>query len=213
MSDLKQLERLYSHSYLSYIATFFAAVLVFWLFQNIAEANVLTNWFILFSILTVIRIIVSWYFNKSDHTDNMDIWLLAFVAMSMISGTLWGVTGFLLVPEGVLTLLDSVLYHGMLLLFIVALITGSIITYSTSRMVYLCFSVPAIIPQCLLLISKGDKYHSFLGGFVLAYACIIFVISNYIHRIFSECSKIEAENEILKEALDKNGIKVKNESG
>ncbi|GEM_PF-1655651 len=206
MSELKQIERLYSHSYLSFIATFFGAVLVFWFFQSIADPVVLNSWFIIFFILTIIRIVVSWYFHKSEHENNSQNWLIAFLCLSMISGTLWGLTGFLLIPEGVLTLFESVLYHGMLLLFITALIVGSLITYSASKMVYLSFAFPAVVPQCLMLISKGDQYHSFLGGFVLAYACIIFVISVYVYRIFLECSKTEIENEMLKKILDKNGI-------
>lgn len=207
MSDLKQIERLYSHSYLSFIATFFGAILVLWLFQTVAESLVLISWFAIFSILTFIRIVVTYHFQKSDQI-NTETWLMVFLILTFFSGTMWGITGFLFIPEGLLSLVDSVLYHGMLLLFIVALITGSIITYSASKMVYLCFSVPAIVPQCLMLISKGDIYHSSLGGFVLAYACIMFVISIYIHQIFSQCSKIEAQNEIIKEILNRYGIAV-----
>ncbi len=206
MYDLKQIERLYSHSYISFIATFFGAILVFWFFQSISDPAVLNSWFIIFSILTIIRITVSWYFNNSDHKNNSESWLIAFLVLSTGSGILWGLTGFILIPKGLHTLFESVLYHGMLLLFIAALIAGSLITYSASKMVYLSFSVPAVVPQCLMLISKGDYYHSFLGGFVLAYACIVFVISIYIYRIFLESSKAEAENEIFKELLDKNGI-------
>ncbi|HIF50495.1 MAG TPA: hypothetical protein EYQ42_03010 [Thiotrichaceae bacterium] len=205
MSDLKQIERLYSHSYLSYIATFFAAILAFWFFQSVADPVILNSWFIIFTLLTIIRIVISWRFYKYEH-NNTEQWLTSFLVLSLISGTLWGFTGFLFVPDGVLSLLDSVLYHGMLLLFIAALITGSIITYSASKAVYLSFAVPAVVPQCLMLIAKGDKYHSFLGGFVLAYACIIFVISVYIHRIFLVSSKIDEQNEKFKELLDDNGI-------
>ncbi len=207
MTDLKQIERLYSHSYLSFIATIFGAILVLWLFKTVAEPLFLISWFAIISILTFIRIVVTWHFQKRDH-NNTETWLIIFLIMTFFSGIMWGITGFLFIPEGLLSLVDSVLYHGMLLLFIVALITGSIITYSASKMVYLCFSVPAIVPQCLMLISKGDIYHSFLGGFVLAYACIMFVISIYIHQIFSEYSKIETRNDFLNLTLKRHGIEV-----
>jgi len=203
MSDLKQIERLYRHSYLSFIATFFGATLVFWFFQSVADPVVLKTWFIIFFILTIIRIVITWCFHKNEHENNIESWLITFLCLSLISGTLWGLTGFLLIPAGMLSLFDSVLYHGMLLLFITALIVGSLITYSASKMVYLSFAVPAVVPQCLMLISKGDKYHSFLGGFVLAYACIIFVISVYVYRIFLECSKTETQNEIFKKIYTK----------
>lgn len=207
MSDLKQIERLYSFSYISFIATFFGAVLVFWFFQSIAEPIVLKSWFATFLMLTLARVVVTWRFYNNGHS-NTEAWLMTFVILSIISGILWGLTGFILIPKGTLTLFESVLYHGMLLLFIAALISGSLITYSASKMVYLSFSVLAMVPQCLMLISKGDQYHSFLGGFVLAYTCIMFVISIYIHRIFVENSKVELRNELLEFALKKNGIKL-----
>jgi uncharacterized membrane protein YfcA len=207
MSDLKQIKRLYSHSYLSFLATLFSAILVLWLFQAVAESLLLKSWFAIFLILTIIRIVVSYHFEKSEQ-NNTDTWLMMFLMMTFFSGVMWGITGFLFIPEGLLSQLDSVLYHGMLLLFIVALITGSIITYSASKMVYLYFSVPAIVPQCLMLISKGDIYHSFLGGYVLAYACIMFVVSIYINQIFSEYSKVDEQNDFLKLTLKNHGIKV-----
>jgi len=117
----------------------------------------------------------------------------------------------LFIQEGALSLLDSVLYRGMLLLFVSALIAGSIVTYSASKSVYLCFSVPAIVPQCLLLIAQGDKYYSFLGGVVLSYAIIMFVISVYFHRNFVENSKIEIKNEMLMKIITKQGIKIDDE--
>lgn len=207
MSDIKQIERLYEHSYLSFIATLFAAVLVCWLFEPIVDKQVLITWFVVFTCVTFIRIFLSWYFLNHEH-ENIESWLLIFVAASLISGTLWGLTGFIFIKEGSLNLLDSVLYHGLLLLFITALIAGSVVTYSASRLVYLSFSVPAVIPQCFLLISYGDKYHSFLGGVVLAYACVMFVISVYFHRIFLENSKVEERNEYLELVLKENNIKV-----
>ena len=108
-------------------------------------------------------------------------------------------------------MLDSVLYHGMLLLFIAVLIAGSLVTYSASIMVYMSFSFPAVVPQSLMLIAKGDQYHSFLGGFILAYAITVFVIAIYIHRMFSECNIVRTQNELYKKLLDKNEIKIEEE--
>jgi hypothetical protein len=207
MSDIKQIERLYTNSYLSLIATLFAAVLVFLLFEPIADKQILTTWFIIFTTVTAVRLFISWRFLNHEH-ENIDSWLIIFIVASLVSGTMWGLTGFLFIEEGSLPLLDSVLYHGLLLLFITALIAGSIVTYSASRLVYLSFSVPAVVPQCFLLIAQGDKYHSFLGGVVLAYACVMFVISIYIYKIFSENSQIEERNELLEAVLKKNNIKI-----
>ena len=208
MTDIKQIERLYNHSYMSYAATYFGAALAYWLFMDIAKSHVLNIWFIVFSVLTLTRAVSTWLFKKNEHKNNIDFWFILFLIMSAISGTMWGLTGFLFIPKGSLALLDSVLYQGILLLFISTLIAGSIVTYSASKIVYLVFSIPAVVPQCLMLIAKGDRYHSFLGGVVLVYAFIMFVISVFIHRIFYENSKIESRNDFLELTLKENGIKL-----
>ena len=207
MSDLKQVEKLYEHSYFSLIATLFAAVLVFWLFEPVTDSQILIIWFVIFTSVTAIRLFLSWYFLNHKH-ENIDLWSLNFTVASLVSGTLWGLTGFIFIDKGSLPLIDSVLYHGLLLLFIAGLIAGSIVTYSVSRLVYLSFSIPAVVPQCLLLISYGDKYHSALGGIILVYAFVMFVISVYFHRVFSENSRIEERNELLESILKKNNIKI-----
>lgn len=209
MISEKQVQRLYDQSYVSYIATYFAAVLAYWLFKDIAPERIINTWFIIFSLFTAARFILTWRYKQNKNKEHYDIWFILFLIATAISGTLWGLTGFLFIPDDTLSLLDSVLDHGILLLFIASLIGGSIITYSASKMVYMSFSIPAIVPQCLMLIAQGNKYHSFLGGIVLAYACIMFVISVYINRVFTEYNKIETENEFLKKIITSSGIKIK----
>ena len=207
MSNLKKIQRLYGQSYISYCATYIAAILAFWLFQDISQSKTLNIWFIVFSIFTLIRFIITWRFNQTKHDDDNEIWLIMFLVMSAISGTMWGLSGFLFIPQDELPLLDSVLYHGILFLFIASLIGGSIITYSASKTVYLSFSFPAVVPHSFMLISQGDKYHSFLGGIFLAYGVIMFLISVYINRVFAEHNKVDAENDRLKLILNRNDIK------
>jgi len=207
MSDIKTVQRLYVQSYISYTATYIAALLAFWLFQDISQSKVINTWFIAFSLFTLIRFFMTWKFNQISHEEDYDIWLMTFLVMSVISGTMWGLTGYIFIPKGTLPLLDSVLHHGILFLFIASLIGGSIITYSASKIVYLSFSFPAVVPQCFMLIAQGDKYHSFLGGIFLTYGIVMFLISVYINRVFAEHNKIDAENATLKSILKKNDIK------
>lgn len=208
MLDVKVTEHLYHNSYLSYLATGAGSILVFWLFQSVAPSSYLTIWFVLFLILTGIRFLVTVAYQKYEHAKNNDLWFMTFLCLAFVSGTMWGLTGFIFIPKGTLTLLDSVLYHGMLLMFIAVLIAGSMVTYAISKTVYLSFSFPAIVPQCLMLVSRGDVHHSFLGGFMLVYAIAVFIISVYINRMLMETCKAEAENEILRELAKNAGVKV-----
>ncbi|GJM04541.1 MAG: hypothetical protein DHS20C09_05320 [marine bacterium B5-7] len=207
MSNLKTIQRLYGQSYISYSATYLAAILVFWLFQGISHSKVLTIWFAIFSLFTFLRFVMTWRYNQTKHNEENETWLMIFLIMSAISGTMWGLSGFLFIPEDELSLLDSVLYHGMLFLFIASLIGGSIITYSASKTVYLSFSFPAVVPQSFMLIAQGDKYHSFLGGIFLAYGAVMFLISVYINRVFAEHNNVDAENDRLRLLLKRNDIK------
>ena len=207
MLDIKLTSRLYRQSYLSYLATYFCAIMVFWLFQDVAPDKILNTWLLVFSVITLVRVVLSLMHHTHEHKRVNEFWLIIFLVMTAISGTMWGLTGFLFLPAN-MEFIESILYHGILLLCIAGLVTGAIITYSVSRMVYLSFSIPAIVPQCLMLIAKGDKYHSFLGGVILAYTIIIFVISVYVHRIFADYCKVETENDFLKLTLEKHNIKI-----
>jgi hypothetical protein len=208
MMEPKRIERLYKQSYISYFATYAGAVLAYWLFQDITPGKILNSWFIIFSLFTFIRVAITWQFKRIEHNNDLENWFIVFLVATAISGTMWGLTGFLFLPKGSLPLLDSVLYHGILLLFVATLIAGSIITYSASKVIFLSFSIPAIIPQCLMLVDLGDKYHSFLGGVILVYVAIMFFISVYINRIFAENSNVEEQNEALKSVIEKHGIKI-----
>ncbi len=92
------------------------------------------------------------------------------------------------------------------MLLISLLIAGSIITYSSKIIVFLSFSIPAIVPLSLMLVAKGDKYHSFLGGVGVGYLLIMFIISLYMNYVFNECLKIELKNESLRARLIDTGI-------
>ncbi len=204
MLHIKKVETIYKYSYFTFTATLFTATVVFLIFQSITPKNILLIWFLLFAVFTLIRFIISYRFNNIVHNDtNIERWFILFISCSIISGMFWGMTGFILIPEADVSLQDSIIYRGCLLLFISALITGAIITYSTSKTIFLSFAVPAILPHCLFLIYIGDKYHSMLGGIILFYVTIIYIVSIYINRIFMNYAKLELENEELRNLLGK----------
>ncbi|MEQ8289855.1 MAG: hypothetical protein RIB78_09035 [Gammaproteobacteria bacterium] len=208
MLDIKKTEHLFHNSYISYVATAFGALLVVWLLHRVAPQKILLSWFLLFLLLTMARSVLTYCFQKKRHTLENDTWLILFLIGAFASGIFWGITGFLLIPDNGMSLLDSVVYHGMLLLFIAVLIAASVITYSISRSAYFCFAIPAVVPQCLMLIHKGDNYHSFLGGFMLAYALVVFVISLYVNRMLLVALATQEENEKLRRVLKDNKVDV-----
>lgn len=208
MLDIRKTEHLFRNSYISYVATAFGALLVVWLLHQVAPQKILFFWFLLFLLLTIARSLLTYSFHNKRHTLGNDTWLTLFLIGAFASGIFWGVTGFLLVPDSSMPLLDSVVYHGMLLLFIAVLIAASVITYSISRSAYFCFALPAVVPQCLMLIHKGDNYHSFLGGFMLAYALVVFVISLYVNRMLLVALATQAENEKLWQVLKENKVDI-----
>lgn len=199
-------QHLYRNSYISYVATAFGAFLVVWLLHRVAPQKILFFWFTLFLLLTIARCILTYVFQKQRHTSESSTWLNLFLVGAFTSGLFWGVSGILLIPDNALPLIDSVMYHGMLLLFIAVLIAASVITYSVSRSTYFCFALPAVVPQCLLLIYEGDNYHSFLGGFMLAYALVVFIISIYVNRMLLAALATQAENEKLWQLIKDSGL-------
>ncbi len=201
-------QHLYRNSYLSYIATAGGALLVVWLLYDIASRQVLLLWFSLFLLLTMARSVLTFCYQKQKTSKHCDRWLGLFLLGTFVSGLFWGVTGFLLIPHDSLPLLDSIVYQGMLMLFIGVLIAASVITYSVSRGAYFCFALPAVVPQCMMLIYRGDDYHSFLGGFMLAYALVVSVVSIYVNRMLLLSLATQEENERLRGLMKTHGIDI-----
>jgi hypothetical protein len=114
---------------------------------------------------------------KELSPDNAGKWLDMFTVNAMLSGILWGMSAIILVPYKPDALIVFTLYNGLTILVICGLVAGAVISYSVSKWVLFFYAFPALAPPAFYLISLGDMYNSFLGGFVLLYLVFITIAS------------------------------------
>ena len=109
--------------------------------------------------------------------ENAGKWLDIFTVIAMLSGILWGMAAIILVPYKPDNLIVFTLYNGLAILVICGLVAGAVISYSVSKLALFFYAFPALAPPAFYLISLGDMYNTFLGGFVLLYLLFITVTS------------------------------------
>ena len=129
-------------------------------------------------ILTSSRYATIWNQRRQELTpDNAGRWLDIFTVGAMVSGILWGMAAIILVPYKPDTLIAFTLYNGLTIRIICGLVAGAVISYSVSKWVLIFYAFPALAPPAFYLISLGDMYNTFLGGFVLLYLAFITISS------------------------------------
>ena len=165
-----QVELLYSQSTVTFtFPVIFAAIIgiVVW---DVANRKILLGWLAVVILYALIRYIILWQYSKIEKTpENYQRWLNHFRLVVFLSGIMWGCAGIILIPYDPQNIIEFTLYNGLTMLAVCGLVAGAVISYSISLTTILLYTLPALVPPALYLISIGDKYNSALGGFILMY--------------------------------------------
>jgi hypothetical protein len=129
--------------------------------------------------------------------------IAVFAVAAFTSGLIWGSAPLLLIPYDPARVVEFTLYNGLTLLVICGLASGAALAYAASLQVLFCFSVPALIPCALYLISLGDRYNSALGGFVLLYFLFVSISALRMNLQLQEFARAEQERDSLLEAIER----------
>lgn len=187
---------LYSQAGITFLFPPLAAaclVLVLW---DIATRLYICVWLGLVIMHSATRYGLLWRFHRCEITpDNAGRWLYRFITTAVISGTLWGAAGMLLIPYE--NSIEFTLYNSLTILIVCGLVSGALISYSVNIWVLLAYSFPALIPPAIYLISLGDRYNSTFGGFILLYYLFISIAATRMNKLFNRYLEIEQQQKAL----------------
>jgi len=124
-----------------------------------------------------------------------------FAAGALSSGLIWGSAPLLLIPYDPARIVEFTLFNGLTLLVICGLTAGAAFAYAASLRVLFCFTVPALLPSALYLISLGDRFNSALGGFVLLYFLFVTVSALRMNLQLRGFALAEQERDALLDAI------------
>jgi hypothetical protein len=163
----------------------------------------LLAWFFTLVIITAIRCFIVWKYHQSDQKpDEYPFWLNIYFIGTLVSGAIWGSTSLLLPTE------YNVIEMGLITMFMLVVISGSIGIYSVFKRVYYALSLPTILPLIIFLGIQADKQLNSLCLITSLFTFFIFVIHYHSQRITSQLIQIKFDNKMLLENYEKDQDKI-----
>ncbi len=175
---LKQVEALHGQFQFLVYSSFIAALLVASIIMKLSPGPAGTDWLMLFSLVTGLRI----YFGlvRNNHRFNLITaceWYGTFLIGSFIAGALWCYLGLGVIAGLNLQAIDLIYLHAVNVLVISSLTAGALYACRTSLLGVLAFSLPAVVPYALYLAAQEEFYLPTLGTLFLIYYLFLLVLA------------------------------------
>lgn len=169
---------------------------------NIFDRFYLIFWYVVVSLIIIIRMITVLYHNKYfiNSLDQLNKWINVLIINALLAGICWIPIGTIFMP-----ILPS--REQMIMLFVLsgAIVIGNMI-YSAFRFLYVIFLLPFFIPHVVWLFYHG--YHE-LGLIAILFGVIMLFFSAYMNGLIVEALNLEFENKNLVKDLTITNIYLK----
>ncbi len=192
----KQIELLYSQSYVAMgiglgIASFVA--LNYWL---VADRVLLLSWLGMILMLSLARAVLLHQFKQVKYKDfSTGPWLRRHIILTFTSGMVWGLLSLFYDSSWPIP-------HQVLLFVVVAGVgSGSIMAYSAVLEVFVVFLIPLLLPLEVGLFMRGDLSSNFLGGFVFLYAFGLLLLARRFYLTLVDSIHLSLSHQFLQQEI------------
>lgn len=193
----QQTELLYDQARLAVLAAFAAGITLVLVFLPHTPVHILSAWFIAFLLVSGVRYAqIHWYFRRTDRQRYARRWHIAYAATTALSALVWGLTGFVLIPDGVDPNL-ALLYTCMAVLYVCALSSAALATYSIKLSVYLCFVLPSLLPMGVGFLFSANDIHHTIGLLILMFMLFLILIAFRLNRSLVDSLRKSIEHDEL----------------
>ena len=192
-----RIDALYNHSTNPVAVTFTGcAILVFVLWDKEIAIRAI-SWLALLLLVSSVRYLINirYHSSKKSLEDYAD-WLNIFFVGVIFSGTVLGSAAF------VFNIGNNIINAGLLTMFILVLVSGSIGIYSVFQRIYFGFTIPAIVPLIIYLLYQQNEQMSSLCTVIIAFVVFIFIIQFHASKIINQLLIIKLNNEQLLEGYE-----------
>jgi diguanylate cyclase (GGDEF)-like protein/PAS domain S-box-containing protein len=184
-----QVRQLYRLSRAAYPGTLVNALLVVAaLWGSVAHGN-LFWWTMLVCGVTGARYLLYLNYNRAQPpASEAGTWRNRFVIGTCAMGCLWGALGSWLLPP------DDTLLQFIIIFLIGGMIAGAVIVLTPVRMAFFAFTLPAILPLTLAILTQGSTLHLQMGILMLTYLAVMVGTHNVMHQTHVDTLRIRFEN-------------------
>jgi len=152
----------------------------------------LLSWFFTLLTITAIRCFIVWKYHQSEQKpEEYPFWMNTYFVGTLFSGTVWGATAYILPSE------NSVIELGLIAMFMLVVISGSIGIYSVFKRIYYALSLPTIMPLIIFLFFHENEQLNSLCLITSLFTFFIFIIHYHSQRITNQLLLIKFDNKIL----------------
>ncbi len=183
----EQIKALYHAPAIMLINPINASILAAVLWQAY-PAWILLLWVGLFCIVVGLRFIDRARYLRQPHQSEHEVlWAKRFTVGAAATGLLWGLSGSVVFisPDPVAHLVVTFALGGMTV--------GAVFQQSAYLPAFFCFTLPAIVPQVVCYLAKGDRSSIAMGLMLAAYAVVVTLMGRYLNRWIVETVRLRLE--------------------
>lgn len=178
----------------------FGLTITLWDERNIIA---LLSWFFILITITAVRCFIVWKYHQSNkRPEEYPFWLNLYFIGTCLSGVVWGSTAYLLPAE------DSVIELGLITMFMLVVIAGSISIYTVFKRIYYALSLPTIMPLIIFLLIQENEQLNKLCLITSLFTIFIFIVHFHAQKITNQLLLIKFDNKVLLENYEKDQDKI-----
>ncbi|GEM_PF-3153675 len=160
-------------------------------------------WFTSIIIITLIRyLIVTKYHASQKLPEQYSYWLNIYLAGTFLAAIAWGTTVYVLSTNG------DIINIGLVTMFMLILLSGSIGIYSVFQRIYYTLSLPAITPLIFYLLFHNNEQVNKLGIITIIFTVFIFIVQYHSHKIINQLLVFKYDNKLLLDNYEQDQDKI-----
>jgi diguanylate cyclase (GGDEF)-like protein/PAS domain S-box-containing protein len=159
-------------------------------------AWILLLWIALFCVVVSVRFVDRARYLRQPHESGFeDIWAARFTAGAAATGFLWGLSGSVVFvsPDPVIHVVVTFVLGGMTV--------GAVFQQSAYLPAFFSFTLPAVIPQVVCYLVKGDRNSIAMGLMLAAYTAVVTLMGRYINRWIVETVRLRTDQAAVNSEL------------
>jgi PAS domain S-box-containing protein len=151
-------------------------------------AWILLLWIGLFCVVVSIRFVDrARYLRQPRDSGPQIIWAKRFAVGAAATGFLWGLAGSVVFvsPDPVAHVVVTFVLGGMMV--------GAVSQHSAYLPAFFSYTLPAIVPQVLCYVAKGDRVSIAMGLMLAAYVAVVALMGRYINRMIVQSVRLRLD--------------------
>lgn len=195
---LELIKQLLENEPIGFIATLINSTILIYIQHDVIPFASLLIWYVVTIIITLFRFVGFMSYKKNNISfKNMITWRNHFICGFILSGLIWGSAGVFLIPDKGLT------YQIFPVLILGGMVAGTAAAFSSIKIAFFSYSIPALLPSIIKFFSFGDSIHMSIAFMLLLFLLLMTTTAFRIHKINITSFGLRMENKGLVQFLSR----------